>query len=207
MTGSEENQTEAHPEARNAGLADWDTLVLGLGNLLYADEGFGVRAVEALQDAWELPGHVRIMDGGTQGLFLTPFVSSAKSLLIFDAIDFGLEPGELRVITGDDVPRFMGVKKVSMHQTSFQEVLATADLAGNLPERLALVGVQPDTFDDYGGSLRPVVRARLDEAVQAGIAVLAEWGIEARPLADGEASDSTAHEAITLERYERKPQE
>jgi hydrogenase maturation protease len=144
------------------------------------------------------------MDGGTQGLFLLPWVGSAKSLLILDAIDFGLQPGELRVILGDEVPRYMGVKKISMHQTSFQEVLSTCDLAGTLPERIALVGVQPDTFDDYGGSLRPEIRARVADAVKASIDVLSDWGISARARASGEGSELTAPAAIGIDEYERR---
>jgi hydrogenase maturation protease len=101
-----------------------DTLILGIGNILWADEGFGVRCVEALNAAWEFPQHVRLMDGGTQGMFLLPWVSSVSRLLIFDAIDFGVDACELRLMRDNDVPQYMGAKKVSMHQTGFQEVLA-----------------------------------------------------------------------------------
>lgn len=131
---------------------EFETLVLGLGNILWADEGFGIRAVEALNEAWTFPEGVRVMDGGTQGIFLMPWVRTATNLLILDAIDFGLEPGSLRLIEGDDVPRFMGVKKVSMHQAGFQEVLMTAQLSGEFPERIALVGVQPELLNDYGAA-------------------------------------------------------
>lgn len=185
------------------GMAKWDTLVLGLGNLLYADEGFGVRAVEDLQKRYTFPDNVYLMDGGTQGLFLLPWVGSAQSLLIFDAIDFGLEPGELRVMLDEDVPRFMGVKKFSMHQTSFQEVLSTCDLAGTLPERIALVGVQPDTLDDYGGSLRPVVKNRVNDAIVAGIDVLQQWGITAQARTNQEFNDTTTRKEVAMEAYER----
>ena len=41
-----------------------DVLVLGIGNVLWADEGFGVRAVEALHAGWTFPPEVRLMDGG-----------------------------------------------------------------------------------------------------------------------------------------------
>jgi len=118
-------------EAKIGGPAEnpFETLVLGLGNVLWADEGFGVRAVEALNSAYRFPANVRLMDGGTQGIFLLPWVRAARRLLILDAIDFGLEPGELRVMYQEDVPRFMGVKKVSMHQAGFQEVLMSAQLA------------------------------------------------------------------------------
>lgn len=156
----------------------FETLVLGLGNILWADEGFGVRAVEALNAAYSFPPNVRLMDGGTQGIFLLPWVRAARRLLILDAIDFGLEPGELRVMYQEDVPRFMGVKKVSMHQAGFQEVLISAQLADEFPEQIALVGVQPELLDDYGGSLRPCVKGRLPEAIEAAVTVLRAWGVE-----------------------------
>lgn len=157
-----------------------------------------------LQETYVLPEHVHAMDGGTQGLFLLPWVGSAKSLLILDAIDFGLEPGELRVVLGEEVPRYMGVKKISMHQTSFQEVLSTCDLAGTLPERIALVGVQPDTFDDYGGSLRPEIRARLVDAVEASLSVLSDWGINVKPGTADQTSELTSPAAIGIDEYERR---
>ena len=164
-----------HPDG-NPGV--FDTLVLGIGNVLYADEGFGIRAVEALNARYAFPESVRVMDGGTQGIFLLPWVCSAQRLLILDAVDFGMEPATLRLVHGDDVPCFMGAKKVSMHQAGFQEVLASANLAGSLPAELALVGVQPELLDDYGGSLTGGVRDRIDEAVEVACEVLRGWGIE-----------------------------
>jgi len=153
------------------------TLILGIGNLLWADEGFGIRCIEAMNARYRFPDDTRLMDGGTQGMFLLPWVSGASRLLIFDAIDFGLLPGTLRVVRDDDVPRYMGAKKISMHQTGFQEVLAAARLLGDRPQRLALVGVQPERLDDYGGDLRESVRRRIPEAIAAACSILREWGV------------------------------
>jgi hydrogenase maturation protease len=150
--------------------------VLGIGNVLWADEGFGVRAVEALHASWRFPAHVRLMDGGTQGMALLSYVREAERLLILDAVDFGLAPGSLRLILDDAVPSYLGAKKVSMHQTGFQEVLASARMLDDLPGALALIGVQPVEIDDYGGSLRPEVRARLPEAVNLAVDILSAWG-------------------------------
>jgi hydrogenase maturation protease len=180
-----------------------DILVLGLGNVLWADEGFGIRAAEALNERWRFPPSVRVMDGGTQGIFLLPWVTTCRRLLILDAMDYGMEPGTLKLIRDDDVPSFMGAKKVSMHQAGFQEVLASARLTGHLPEKIALVGVQPELLDDYGGSLRPSVRARIPEAISLAVKVLQEWGVEPEtrpePPAGGEY---LGPEALDLRRYE-----
>ena len=153
-------------------------LVLGIGNLLWADEGFGVRAVQALHRQWRFPGQVALMDGGTQGLNLLPHVQEAHKLIVFDAIDYGLPPGTLRVLANEEVPRFMGARKLSLHQTGFQEVLAIAELTGNLPDELVLIGVQPEDFEDFGGNLRPVVSAQIQPTLEIALTCLRRWGIE-----------------------------
>lgn len=167
----------------------WDTLVLGIGNVLWADEGFGVRAVEHLNAHYRFPDDTRLMDGGTQGIFLLPWVRSTKHLLIFDAIDFGLPPATLKLIRGDDVPRYMGAKKVSMHQAGFQEVLSSAQLAGEFPEELVLIGVQPALLDDYGGSLTEGVRRQIEPAAEIACKVLSGWDINFGPRSKPAAGD------------------
>jgi hydrogenase maturation protease len=197
MSDSEAVQPDGNPGA-------FVTLVLGIGNILYADEGFGIRAVEALHARYVFPDCVRVMDGGTQGIFLLPWVRSAKRLLIFDAVDFGMAPATLRLVRGDDVPRYMGAKKVSMHQAGFQEVLASADLTGSLPEELALIGVQPELLNDYGGSLTEGVRAQIEPAITLACGVLTDWGVDgvkrARRLRH---VDLTGPGALDIDAYEK----
>ncbi|MEM8836489.1 MAG: HyaD/HybD family hydrogenase maturation endopeptidase [Pseudomonadota bacterium] len=156
-------------------------LVLGIGNVLWADEGFGVRCVERLAENWQFDDTVRLLDGGTQGLYLLPFMEEADILVVFDAIDYGLEPGTLKVVENEDVPQFMGVKKMSLHQTGFQDVIATSQLMGYCPETLLLIGCQPEELEDYGGGLRDVVANQIDPAVEIALARMAEWGFEATP--------------------------
>ncbi|MDR0528909.1 MAG: HyaD/HybD family hydrogenase maturation endopeptidase [Zoogloeaceae bacterium] len=165
-------------------------LVLGIGNLLWADEGFGVRCVEFLAQGWRFPASVTLMDGGTQGLYLLPYVREADALLVFDALDYGDPPGTLREITGEDVPRFMGVKKMSLHQTGFQEVLAAASLLGGLPRELVLLGVQAENLEDYGGSLTPAAREKLPAAAARGLDWLARWGVPGTPVSPEKAGES-----------------
>ncbi|WP_210528147.1 HyaD/HybD family hydrogenase maturation endopeptidase [Rubellimicrobium arenae] len=175
-------------------------LILGIGNVLWADEGFGVRCVERLAQTHAFDDNVCLLDGGTQGLYLLPFLEEADILLVFDAIDYGLPPGTLKVIEGDDVPAFMGAKKMSLHQTGFQDVIATAKLLGRCPGRLVLVGCQPEEIEDYGGGLRDAIAARIDLALALGLARLADWGIIARP---GQADASLlADPSVRRDAYE-----
>ena len=175
-------------------------LVLGIGNVLWGDEGFGVRCAEAFHARFEPHAAVTVLDGGTQGLYLLPFVQSVDRLLVFDAIDFGLAPATLKVLEGDEVPRFMGAKKMSLHQTGFQEVLACAQLTGALPAQLVLIGVQPEELEDFGGSLRDSVKAQIPRALDCARAVLGGWGIALQERPAGAAA--TGDGVLGLAAYE-----
>lgn len=156
-------------------------LILGIGNVLWADEGFGVRCVERLAARWSFGAGVTVLDGGTQGLYLLPFMEGADRLIVFDAVDYGLTPGTMKIVEDEAVPAFMGAKKMSLHQTGFQDVIATAQLMGYCPERLLLIGCQPEELEDYGGGLRDVVAAQIDPAIEVALARLRDWGVEMRP--------------------------
>jgi len=179
------------------------TLILGIGNILWADEGFGVRTVEMLHRHYEFPDSVKLMDGGTQGIYLAHHVQAADILVVFDAIDYGLPPGTLKLVEGDSVPKFLGAKKMSLHQTGFQEVLAIAEMLGGYPDHLLLVGVQPVQLEDYGGSLRAGMKACIRPAIDAALAWLGNHGIQViareHPLPE---SLSIAGAEIDMQRYE-----
>ncbi len=178
-------------------------LILGIGNLLWADEGFGVRAVEEMHRRYETPDNVTLMDGGTQGIYLVQHVREAEVLIVFDAVDYGLPPGTIKRVEDDEVPQFLGCRKVSLHQTGFQEVLAMAAMMGDAPARLLLIGVQPEELDDYGGGLRESVRAQIGPAIDMALAELARLGIRLRPRPRPlPAESSIACPIMTPDRYE-----
>jgi hydrogenase maturation protease len=200
MTSST-SKNRCNPPGDNA--PEEHIVVLGIGNVLWADEGFGVRCVETLQRLWTFAPHVDLVDGGTQGLYLIENVQSATKLLIFDAIDYGLAPGTLKLIENDEVPRFMGAKKMSLHQTGFQEVLCLAQFAGHYPEQVLLIGCQPEELEDFGGSLRPIVKQTLPTALELGLERLREWGAAPVQRPQPLPEDATLTGAmLTLDRYE-----
>jgi hydrogenase maturation protease len=178
-----------------------EALVLGIGNVLWADEGFGVRAVEALHAAFAFPPDVLLQDGGTLGLALYDAISSARRVLVLDAIDYRLPGGTLRVLRGDEVPAW-GRAKISPHQTGFNDVLALAQLNGCAPDTIVAIGVQPVELADFGGSLTGPVRARLAEAVALATRELAAWGYPGVPRQPGEAFERLNAVSLMLDAYE-----
>jgi hydrogenase maturation protease len=141
------------------------------------------------------------MDGGTLGLNLFEDIATARHVLVFDAIDYGLPGGTLKVLRDAEVPAW-GANKISPHQTGFNDVLALAQLRGSAPERITAIGVQPVELNDFGGSLRPEVRARLPEAVGLAIAELAAWGFAGTPRPDGTAVEALNAASLALDIYE-----
>jgi len=178
-----------------------DVLVLGIGNVLWADEGFGVRAVEALHEAWVFPPEVRLLDGGTLGLGLYDDIASASHVLVFDAVDCGLPGGTIKVLRGAEVPAW-GARRISPHQNGFNDVLGLAQLSGREPAHITAIGVQPVTLDDFGGSLRPEVRARLPEAVALAVQELTAWGFAPRPREPGAPFEPLNDRSLAIDAYE-----
>ena len=178
-----------------------EVLVLGIGNVLWADEGFGVRAVESLHAAYAFPETVTLKDGGTLGLNLYEPVASARRVLVFDAIDFHLPPGTLRVLRDAEVPAW-GRTKLSPHQTGFNDVLALAQLNGRAPETIVAIGVQPVELADFGGSLTEAVRARIPEAVALAAQQLAAWGCAGVPRPADAVLEPLNAVSLALANYE-----
>lgn len=161
-------------------------LVLGVGNLLWADEGFGVRCVEEFARRWTVPDNVELMDGGTQGLYLVQHIAEADRVLVFDAVDFGAPAGTMVVVRGAEVPSFIARGKMSLHQAGVADVLACAELIGSKPTALTVIGAQPVELEDYGGSLTPPMRALVPQAVALAAEELREWGVALAPrVGDG----------------------
>lgn len=154
------------------------TVVLGLGNMLMADDGVGLAALARLQDDWFVPHQVELIDGGTWGMNLLHIVEAADRLLILDAIDNGAAAGSLVRLEGNDIPRFLA-RKVSPHQIDLREVLALAELRDNLPDHLVALGIQPERIE-LSTELSPAVGAQIGPLVGMAVATLKSWGITCR---------------------------
>ena len=185
----------------NPAMTNPRVLILGIGNVLWADEGFGVRVIENLLTHYIFPENVEVLDGGTQGIYLVHHIEAADVLIVFDAIDFSLPPGTLHSIYNQDVPKFLSAKKMSLHQTGFQEVLAMAEMLGHYPQHLLLIGVQPVELEDYGGSLRPLVKAQIQPAIALAFDYLQNFGISYTQI-EAKTHIELADPALDMQRYE-----
>jgi hydrogenase maturation protease len=156
-------------------------VVLGLGNMLMADDGLGLAALAHLQDEWFVPPQVELVDGGTWGMNLLPIIESTDRLLILDAIDAGEPPGSIVELRDAAVPRMLSTK-LSPHQIDLREVLALAGLRGTLPGELVALGIQPARIE-MSTELSPIVQSGMGELVEAAARTLSAWGVFCFPMA------------------------
>ena len=154
-----------------------ETLVLGLGNILLGDEGVGVRVIERLLEQVEFPEEVQVLDGGTLGLDLLPYLEGAARLLVVDAAQARKPAGTLVRLTGREIPIFLDASKVSPHQEGLQDLLAVAALKGYLPQELVFLGVQVGSLG-VSLELSPAVAAQVNPMVERVLEELTRWGIE-----------------------------
>lgn len=146
-------------------------MVLGLGNVLMGDEGFGVHVIRRLQET-ELPGGVRIMEGGVEGLNLLGHLEGIKRLLVVDVMMIDIQPGELRLIKAEQMPGEPGKHIVSFHQVGVLELMHLAELIGYQPEVTFLV-TRPEVMD-WSMELSPKLQSAVDKAVEE----VRKWCVE-----------------------------
>lgn len=121
--------------------------VIGIGNILLQDEGFGVHAIRKLMEVVKDPD-INLIDGGTLGLDLLYFLEDTKNLIVIDAIIGTKKPGEIYRFEGEEIRKHYLKNKLSAHEIGFSEVLALLDLMGkSIPGKMVLIGAQPKSFD------------------------------------------------------------
>ncbi|MGA7827432.1 MAG: HyaD/HybD family hydrogenase maturation endopeptidase [Geobacteraceae bacterium] len=149
--------------------------MLGIGNLVMTDDGVGVRVVQYLASNYVFPEGVTVLDGGTLGLDLLPFLEGLEHLLIIDAMATGGPPGTISRLTGDDIPAAFETK-LSPHQMGLKDLLAVSILQGHVTPDTVLLGVQPEVIE-LGVDLTPAVEAQLQTLVEMSLQELESWGV------------------------------
>jgi len=134
------------------------TLVMGVGNLLRGDDGFGVTVLEAVSKR-AVPDHVELLDAGTSIIDLMEELNGRRKVVVIDAVRGGQAPGTLYRFSPEDVAA-EAVPADSLHQVGLLDTLRLAELVDCRPDEVVIVGVQPE---DTG------LKIGLTEAVAAAV--------------------------------------
>ena len=152
---------------------------MGIGNILFTDEGVGIRVVERLQELYEFPKYLSIIDGGVLGLSLMHFIAEADYLIVIDAIKNRGEPGSLYRLEGEDVPKRI-LAKNSLHQIDFLETLTSCQVLDMVPETVIL-GVEPLDIETLSIELTPIIHSKVDSLMEMVLKELERLGVDYHP--------------------------
>lgn len=162
-------------------------LVLGVGNILYTDEGFGVRVAEELDQKYEFSPNVTIMDGGTLGFKLMGPIIESDYLIIADIVLNEGEPGDVFRLLGEDLRKACAFTN-SLHDSDLLDTLAQCSLMGEVPEDVILYGVEPKNYQDMSTELSPELAAKIPEVMEAVLKEVEKAGGTFTPRTDINAS-------------------
>lgn len=151
------------------------TLILGIGNTLLRDEGAGIHAIRILAERVAGRDDIELMDGGTLSFTLAGAIGDAAQLIVIDAAQLDGEPGSTRIFEGEQMDAFVGGKrKLSVHEVSLIDLLAIARLTDQLPQRRALIGIQPQAVE-WGETPTPHVAGAIRLACDQALQLVEEW--------------------------------
>jgi hydrogenase maturation protease len=139
------------------------------------DEGIGIHAIWAMESDYQADPDLEIVDGGTAGLDLLPYIEGRDRILIVDAVNFRKEPGYIGALENQEVPTLFATKD-SLHHLGLMDVLAAAQLLDRSPREVCLIGVQPHTIET-GLELSDLLQAKLPELLARIVARLQDWGL------------------------------
>lgn len=138
-------------------------LVLGVGNILFTDEGLGVRTVERMMQDFDFSENVSLLDGGTLGSRLMDPIMECNYLIVVDAVLGGDEPGSVYRLTGDDLRKSLAFKN-SLHQTDLVDTLIMCDIIGNRPEAV-IIGVEPHDYQTMATEVSDIIASRMNHVI------------------------------------------
>ncbi len=141
-------------------------VVLGLGNVLHADDGAGVHVVRRLREDARVPSDISLIEGGTLGLELLSYVWECSRLIVIDAVDVGYDPGTVIRMTGEELNTLPG--EASVHQLGVSDLLVALRVLAQKQPEVVLLGVQPATTE-WSTDLSQPVSAAMDVLVDSAL--------------------------------------
>jgi hydrogenase maturation protease len=150
-------------------------MILGVGCILYSDEGFGVRVVQEIQKRYAFSENVAVVDGGVLGVNLLGVISQPDHLIVVDVIRNKGNPGDLYRLSGQQIPERIRAKN-SLHQVDFLEALTLCQALDKVPETV-IVGVEPQDIETLSIELTPTTKSRLDDVIEMVLDELDRLGI------------------------------
>ncbi len=162
----------------------YHVMIIGVGCILYSDEGFGVRVIQKIQELYEFPDNVSVVDGGVLGVNLLGVISQPDYLIVVDVIRNKGNPGDIYRLEGKQIPERIRAKN-SLHQVDFLEALTLCQALDKVPETV-IIGVEPEDIETLSIDLTATTQSRMEEVISLVLAELDRLGV---PYKEGNSED------------------
>jgi|GEM_PF-116113 hydrogenase maturation protease len=177
-------------------------LILGIGNILFGDEGIGVHLVHYLKRKYRFKKgkvEVDLVDGGTLAQRLIPIIVEYDRVFIFDCVDVdGGKIGDVYFFDFRDVPECV-TWQGSAHEVEMLQTLQMMDLMGDLPPT-KIIGVVPYVIgEDTTFTLTPEVQKASKLMEKILLKELEKLGVEWEIVAPETDIQEVARESYRLE--------
>lgn len=155
-------------------------IILGLGNILFKDEGFGVHFVRQFQKRYRLPENTHIIDGGTLGYSLMNIVCQTEHLLVIDTVKANEKPGSIYRFHPEAIPSRLEYS-VSAHEVEFLDLLLKAEMMGDAPQT-TIIAVIPEDMHSVEMKLSSTIQDSLLKAEKLVIKEMKNLSIEIKRI-------------------------
>lgn len=152
-----------------------EIMILGIGSILFSDDGFGIQVIQKIEKEYEFPDNVLVVDGGVLGINLLGVISKPRHLIVVDTMRNHGTPGDLYRIEGEAIPERIRAKN-SLHQVDFLEALTLCQALDKVPKTV-IIGVEPEDIQTLSLVLTPTVQAQVQPVVGMVLKELERLGV------------------------------
>ena len=149
--------------------------ILGIGNVLACDDGFGIYAIKVFDSLYATAANVEVIELGTPGLDMVPHLTGYDAVILLDTVRVNAEPGSVHIFEKDQILKNVLGQRANAHDPSLKGTLQLMEAEGTCPAQMMLVGVVPERIET-GTELSDVVRAAVPVACAHVEVQLAMWG-------------------------------
>jgi hydrogenase maturation protease len=139
------------------------------------DDGLGPAVIEAFEADYVVGPDVQVVDLGTPGLDLLPWLADIDRVILVDTVKSDLPPGTLRIYDKADLLRHAPMARIGPHDPGVKEALLALEFAGRAPSEIVVIGVVPERTQ-MALALTPSVEAAVPLAVTAIRETLLRFG-------------------------------
>lgn len=152
--------------------------VIGVGNILFTDDGVGVYAAKYLEMNYGFEPAIDIIDGGTLGFNLMRYFSDYDEVIILDTLSIDEVAGSIYHLPSDALLG-LGDTRKTVHEIEVTQMIELASLM-DVRASISVLGIIPCDIETVAMDLSPIVKERFETYIQTLLSVLKEAGITAR---------------------------